>query len=488
MAQHSRSLMAEDGQILPNLSEPSWKGPSMERLRQEGLGAGIDITKPEKMLNTQIIPTSNNVDRRMFGTTYQQFFESIQTMSDVTRGLSANTGLEAVEVSFNVGLEFQRKELSRTSMTAIGKQIRNETVFFKDSVPGSDILLENFLREEMESKGFRNCCGEVIPEEERDKICKHVVRNRNHGATHYIASVDLGAKVYQVNAECEEVNEERRDGYASWGGGVSTLKGMVSVDFSEETKTMAKQCRGQTYFVVDKTVRLKGHETNIKTEQEKTIAYQMKPIWDLIKDKAWCEAVKKACKEYVEEMTPISVHSEQKVVIKSCGSDTCQYLKVSDCVLDGTTVKRVEGTADRSGAGLFFLVCDEEKKVPTEPGAHFYLCYSGGDDAARLYLTIDHKSSTVVLQDCVCGDQGLFSLARPCGEKPEAICTWQERKPLLLVGSYHKHTLLGLTSKEVERHLVLEQSSEGNPNILKLTNTKHPRRAIVRCQFALERP
>jgi hypothetical protein len=159
---------------------------------------------------------------------------------------------------------------------------------------------------------------------------------------------------------------------------------------------------------------------------------------------------------------------------------------VVDGVLNGTTVKRVVGTTDRSEAGLFFLVYSKEKKL-LKPGAHFHLCYADGDDVVRLYLTIDHKSKSVILQDCVAGDEGKFSLATPYGEKPEAICVWQEGKPLLLVGSYYKHTLLGRISKEVIDHLVLEQPSKGNLNILRM-NVGHPKRAILCCQFALERP
>jgi hypothetical protein len=179
--------------------------------------------------------------------------------------------------------------------------------------------------------------------------------------------------------------------------------------------------------------------------------------------------------------------TEQKVVIKNYGPDACQYLKVADGQLNGTAVKRIEGTTDRSEAGHFFLVYNNDNKL-LKPGASFYLCYSDGDDAARLYLTIDPKSQTVILQDCVSGDTGRFSLAKPCGEKPETICTWQERKPLLLVGSYRKHTLLGLISNEVKGSLVLEQSSEGNLNVLKMSKTRHLNKAILRCQFALERP
>lgn len=459
----------------------------MDRLRQEGLGAGLDISKPEKLLNTQVTPTLHNVDRCMFGTTYQEFFESIQTISEISRGLSASAGLEAIEVSVNVGLEFHGKKLLKTSMTAVGKQIRNETVFFKDSIPESDVILGKFLSEESEARGFRNRCGDEIPQKERDRICRHVIRHRNHGATHYIASVDLGGKIYQVKSECKEERKESVDGSISGSGGTMTLKAGTSVEFSEETKNMAKQSKGQMYFIVDKAVELKGYETSIKAEQEKTIAFQIKPVWDLIKDRAWREAVKKACKQYVEEMTPIPVYSEQKFVIKNYGSGAYQYLKVADDVLHGATVKRVVGTTNRSEASLFFLVYSKEENL-LKPGAPFYLCYTDGDDALRLYLTIDHESRTVILQDCVYGDHGRFSLATPCGEKPEAICAWQEHKPLLLTGSYHKHALFGLISNKVKGHLVLQQSSKGNPYTLTINNIVNPKRTILRCQFALERP
>lgn len=292
---------------------PSWDGPSMNRLQEEGLGKGIDATKPHQPLHTQITPTPSNLERDKVGTGYKEFNEKLETMYSVKNSLSGTctVGLEAVQsVSFKVGFEIQREKTVNSTMTAHGKRIHKETVLFKpQSICGSSIPLVELMKEAAKKKGFNYFPGDKIPDEERDMICQDVIRNKNCGVTHYISSVDLGATVYEIKTEHEERRKGKTDAALSADGGAYGVNVNCSVDFSKECMERSKISEKGVYFVIHENVELKSERTLISPDQEKTISYSVKPIWDLVEDPAWRRSVQMVCKQYLDEHTPISVGS-----------------------------------------------------------------------------------------------------------------------------------------------------------------------------------
>ena len=93
--------------------------------------------------------------------------------------------------------EIPRDEWSTVNLQAVRKYIWNETICFNpENVHSSSIHLMDLL-EETAKKGFRSL-GEQLSSEDRDRICRDVMRNKNHGITNYISSFHLGAKLYAV--------------------------------------------------------------------------------------------------------------------------------------------------------------------------------------------------------------------------------------------------------------------------------------------------
>ena len=104
----------------------------------------------------------------------------------------------------------RRKEKSKEfDMTAIGKKIHNETVLFDSArIQNADIHLVGLLETAAREEGFAFSPGKRIPKKKRYENCHDVLLYQNSGATHYIASVDLGGKVYAVETTQRETREE----------------------------------------------------------------------------------------------------------------------------------------------------------------------------------------------------------------------------------------------------------------------------------------
>ena len=258
-----------------------------EKLDIECLGKGIDATRPQVLLHTQIVPTTKNVEMRKAGTGVQDWRKELPTVSSVKDTLHLSVSKEPAQiVSFAVGFEMQREKSDKVDTVASGKQIHNETVLFDiTKIQHSSIHLVDLLTRATTEKELSYSPGIKIPIAERDKICRSVVRDRNEGVTHYISSVDLGAKAYKT--------------IMSMGQGQEQGQRQEQVDFSQATRTRAQLLQSQVYFVVDPSVELKLKDTTIKKEQEKMISYAAKPLWSLVDDPAWRQSVKKACEDYV---------------------------------------------------------------------------------------------------------------------------------------------------------------------------------------------
>ena len=300
-----------------NMEKPKWEGPTMARLVQEGLGLGIDATKPEVMLHTQIEPTEKNLVRRTVGTGYQELNETLETASSVKKSLSSNLRLNAIEaVSFNVKYNWHKEENRSVKMRAQGKKIYCETVLFDyQQFPNSSRHLRTLLEAAAKQKGHEYCPGKKVILRDRESICRNVVRNENQGVTHYISEVDLGAMVYEVKVEQDVRENNTRRGSVDIGGVANGIAAEIEIGFSSESMQMASQAEHKINFVIDKDVELKGEHTSILPEQEKMISYKVTPIWHLIDDPDWRQSVKKACQDYVDDCNPIAVDSGSFLIL-----------------------------------------------------------------------------------------------------------------------------------------------------------------------------
>lgn len=462
----------------------------MQTLEQEGLGKGIDATRPRQLLNTQVTPTKENLQILRIGAGYRKFKSKLKAESSIKKSLRLNVQAQGASyVNFKVGVNRQNQESERFEMTAKGKMIHNETILF-DPRPGStkneDIHLVGLLKSAAKKKGFAYSPGDVIPKKKRYEICSDILLHENGGATHYIASVDLGGKVYAVETSSGQTRNEDDQISLEAGCTVRDITVKASIDFSEEAKALSDTYCKQVYFVVHPNVKLEGKDTVIETHQEKTIAYKVKPLWGLLNDAAWRKSFKQACANYLTPMW--SGNSGLGCLIKT-GTQACYYLKVTEGKVEGTTSRReadiftIEfATNDNSDDSDFSD--DEETPDVENPFCGFYLCCRKSAAPVQLYLSADTKKDEEVItprSNVAKEHHATFYLAHPGHRKLESVSEWQMGKPLHLV-RHHKVPIFFGMRVTVEKYSVLDQES----GILK--ETKSLDDCDINCQFTLEQP
>jgi hypothetical protein len=414
------------------------------RIHGEYLGKGIDATRPQVLLHAQIIPTTQNVETRKVGTGVQDWGQDLPAVKDT---LHLSLSKEPAQIDpFPVGFEMQG-ENPRDEAT--GKQIHNETVLFDTTkIQSSSIHLVDLLRRAATEKDLSYSPGIKIPAVERDKICKGVVRDRNEGVTHYISSVDLGAKVYKVAKKDEE--ESPRN---------------IEVDFSQATR-MKAQIEHQIYLVVDPSVELKLNDTTINEEQEKMISYTTKPLWSLVDDPAWRQSVKKACEDYVYEWAGF--------VIKAAGSE--YYLKMGDP--PGSLI----GGTEQKDAAVFSFVFPKSGSTeePTNEDYGFYLRCRSGSSHENFYLTANPSNGLICPQRAISvkEEQAKFFLVHPGTRQKEKVSSWKQQESLHLV---RYHVEKGWLSKTVEKkYMYLDTTSQP------LLKEKSKLSSDMYCLFSIE--
>ena len=157
--------------------------------------------------------------------------------------------------------------------------------------------LINIKKEEITSTTMAQCKDE----DRRNKmveICKGLISDENRGATHFISSVELGAKMYRTKnvVVCQTASKLSTN---------ATLAGLNSasldVAFTEKNMTLAGKYDSRLFVTVDPMVKLNGARTVVKADYERVIGYDVSPVWTLVSDPEWREAMKDASLLYVNE-------------------------------------------------------------------------------------------------------------------------------------------------------------------------------------------
>lgn len=279
----------------------------MQRLTQEGLGRGINFSKPHLLQNVQVDPTEKNLDMVTAGARRFDIYDEREMISSRQKQWDASFGLKALQVvSFRCGFQSQTEESSAVKKSARKIGIFKRKVFFKEAmeIDSSKIHYVDKLKVKAKENGVDYNQGKDIPGERRDNICKEVVI-ASQGVLHYVSSVDLGAVEYEVTSENEHARREGMGIEGQFEGGVNAAKANISGGYSGEETKMGRYVRHEVDRVSDKGVDV--IEGRVETEQEKAIAYEVKPVWNLVADAAWRESLRKACKDYMDEHTPISM-------------------------------------------------------------------------------------------------------------------------------------------------------------------------------------
>jgi hypothetical protein len=392
-----------------------------------GLGRGIDGSAPSSMragaLSLLVSPREDLVEELRAGAGYKSFESKVIAESTLQRELTGS--LDSGEIIRSVKLDFgidslSRKYEGRFEATARGEQIHNRTIRFTSAsfapIGGVDVSTEEvrlgepkcFLEEVLQEK--IQSVEKPTPETEewRVEVCKRCITDpRIGGATHFISSLDLGAKVFRIttsSTHSENKNFGLKANVRSDGPGSESVPesdGMdqddallsLGVGFNENSMKRASVSGSNYQAIIHPEVQLNEMHTKIEKDQERTIGFELSPVALLLRDSLWREPMKVACKQYIAERVarqPARVGQEGPFMLK-CGSF---YLREENgCV-------RV--TRDIKNASPFYIVIPGGQKtrkldVVEDPTTKFTIVYRT-NNGMDLFLCISTHSKEAIFK------------------------------------------------------------------------------------------
>ena len=129
-------------------------------------------------------------------------------------------------------------------------------------------------------------------------ICKRIIRDENRGATHFISSVELGAKIYRT----KKVTSSHATAKSSMKAGLQISNAAeLDVAFKDNHLALAANYESRMFATVDPRVKMDGVKTVVSAEHERVIGYDVRPVWVLVSDPDWQRAMKEASLQYVNE-------------------------------------------------------------------------------------------------------------------------------------------------------------------------------------------
>ena len=128
----------------------------------------------------------------------------------------------------------------------------------------------------------------------RVNICKDIIREENRGATHFISSVDLGAKICITS---KVVITETKSTFSVKAG----VRALSHLAFKEENISAAAKYQSRISATIDPRVKMEGARTVVSEECERLIGYEVSPVWLLVSESDWRSAMKEALPLYVKE-------------------------------------------------------------------------------------------------------------------------------------------------------------------------------------------
>jgi hypothetical protein len=180
-----------------------------------------------------------------------------------------------------------------------------------------DLLLESKTQLHLTDKQNSKNANEI--QEEMVEICKDILKNENRGATHFVSSIDLGAKVFYTETSRQTKSSSKVSVKAGIDYADSGASGGVS--FSDQSAT--RSLRSGTTATIHPEVNMQTIKTIVTPQQEKMIGCEVSPVWLLVQDRDWRQAMKHACWEYVYDHTsrsPFPVISRGEIRLSVCSN------------------------------------------------------------------------------------------------------------------------------------------------------------------------
>ena len=275
----------------------SLNNQTLSKLTRMGLGMGVDCLSPTSdLLDQQIDPAAYPLLQLTLGIGYKAFKTDLRDWYTLNRDMYNSLVSQAGSpVKIDVGMDVKRKSQSRIHYRCEGYMVHTRTIRLSvgnaiaivpslDSPDGTASLsrLDLLLSRKKVKTGT---------EKERIEICRGLLKEENRGATHYISSIELGAKIYHTRKTGVELS--------SWTE--------ANVNFSASHLDAASRYENHITANVHPEMEMKGSRTVVKPEQENVIGYEVRPVWLLVSDMEWQLPMKLACKLFVDEQVAMGL-------------------------------------------------------------------------------------------------------------------------------------------------------------------------------------
>ena len=197
-----------------------------------GLGRGIKATEPKRLMQVVARPVPLNettanggsepcVEETRVGTGFSEMTFLVSSKAELTRKLSSSLKAPLSKVvAFEFGCSYEKSMVNCQTFMAVGERIRNRTYAFRlqphDSLNAEEKAVRLTFVEDCKRKEY-NCIlkerDKEMPNEKEgrdvelpkltsstdDRItaCWRAIERRLGGVTHFVASIDMGGKIYR---------------------------------------------------------------------------------------------------------------------------------------------------------------------------------------------------------------------------------------------------------------------------------------------------
>ena len=414
-----------------------------------GLGRGIKATEPKRLMQIVARPVPVDeattsarpcVEETRVGAGYSEVTFCVSSKSELTRQLSATLTVPfAKAVSFECGLCYDKMVAESETKIGAGHLIRNRTYAFRlnayddehrggDAVPSRLTFVEECIRNEFKARKDDSSARmpELTPEDKEASIsaCRQAIVGRLGGATHFVASIDMGGKVYR---EVTTTSTPSKTAYNARFGLTTAAKAASVVAKFRKGKDYAQTTYSENERVIlhpnviGKSLK---RDRIIKRDDEVVVCLRVLPIAALVRNPDWSRSMRIASRQFMEgeyQRLPQLVDVTRPFFLKA----GTKFFTAHSNGEVGVTEEKVQATP------VYIQTLTQRFRSPGKqdllktPGAvfllafkidgqSFYLCTSSRDHYRAIALT--HVAQT---------SDGLFSLCHPGSNQPAALQDWR---------------------------------------------------------------
>ena len=414
-----------------------------------GLGRGIKATEPKRLMQIVARPVPVDeattsarpcVEETRVGAGYSEVTFRVSSKSELTRKLSATLTVPfAKAVTFECGFCYDKLVAESETKIGAGHLIRNRTYAFRlnayddeecggDAVPNRRTFVEECIRNEFHAR--KDDSSARMPEltiknkEASIAACRQAIVGRLGGVTHFVASIDMGGKVYR---EVTTTSTPSKTSYKARFGLTTAVTAASVVAKIRNGKDYAKTTYSENERVILHP-NVIGQSLKrgriIKRADEVVVCLRVLPIAALVANPDWSHSMRIASRQFME--------SELQRLPQLVDITRPFYLKAGTKFITAHSNGKLGVTESKGQATTVYIetltqrFCSPGKQdLLKTPGAVFLLAFK--IDGQRFYLCTSSRYHyrAIALTHVAQTSDGLFSLCHPGSNQPAALQDWR---------------------------------------------------------------